>query len=224
MAPPIIVDGYVPAGWESNRDGRLHPEQQAKLVQQLTTAAKPVPASNDVLAALVLLGIFAGPVILMTDGGMRSFVATLTVILAVLITVLMLRGQRTRAAAGRLEQARWSALLQDVQAGRYQVTRYEGPVEFAVYPQEQGQTYALVIPSDVLTIPEATYTALSAYASGLIVYYLTSPVLTLLSVEQIPVAEPPTDAQLAQVTGIGDDGELIYVEQDVPPRGRSEQA
>jgi len=51
---------------------------------------------------------------------------------------------------------------------------------------------------------------------GLILHYLTNPLVTLLSVERILLDEPPeapTDAELATVIGIGDDGELIYEEQ-----------
>lgn len=55
---------------------------------------------------------------------------------------------------------------------------------------------------------------------GLILYYLTEPFVTLLSMERIPMSEPPTDAELATVTGINEEGELIYEEQDQAARRR----
>ena len=67
----------------------------------------------------------------------------------------------------------------------------------------------------VTNTPEALWSEFSAYADdGLILHYLTEPLVTLLSVGLIPPPGPPSDAKLASVIGIGDDGELIYEEQD----------
>jgi hypothetical protein len=152
---------------------------------------------------------------------MRSFMVLLALVIALFITILMARQQREHASIHRSERARWSAVLEDLQAHRYQIESYEGSVEFAVYPQEQGATYALVTPTDVLPVLQSVYDAFHARSDNLMVHYLSKPVVTLLSVAVIPVAEAPTDAELTTVTGIGDDGELIYEEQDTPSKERN---
>ncbi len=103
------------------------------------------------------------------------------------------------------------------------ITSWQGSARFEVTwqtywyqgKQEYRRVHFIQTPLHEFPVSEALWSQFSAYADdGLILHYLTEPLVTLLSVGLIPPPEPPTDAELASVIGFGDDGELIYEEQD----------
>jgi hypothetical protein len=79
----------------------------------------------------------------------------------------------------------------------------------------------LKTPYDRFQVSRQLWDHLQANTDLMTLYYLTRPVTILLSVKRIPRPIAPTDTELATVTGIGDDGELIYAEQDTPSQTRS---
>ncbi len=113
----------------------------------------------------------------------------------------------------------------------YQIESWEGPVRFVIYPpgayrmfdmESAEDTYAIATPLHIFAVSKTLWEALRPHAENdFTLHYLTEPVPALLSVAQIPLSEPPTDAELASVIGIGDDGELIYEEQNQQARSKA---
>jgi len=231
--PDIRLDVHVrldvhentPGALDANRAGYLATQQHEKLLRELEAAKRvywswpPLqPVWNGVISVfvfgwLMVVGLESGVLI-----GLMAFASAL-------------------AALGYVGQALWQYLhprLQHPALDRarerleekdYQIESWEGSVIFMINPVPMGigpdrkqhytDTWIIQTPMHQFSVSRALWEQFrDAAKNGLILYYLTEPLLTLLSIERIPIAEPPTDAELATVIGFGDDGELIYEEQD----------
>ncbi|HUN05844.1 MAG TPA: hypothetical protein PLQ56_04565 [Aggregatilineales bacterium] len=123
------------------------------------------------------------------------------------------------------ERPQLMSIHQRLTANDYQIESWEGPVQFIIHPkpysidgkQVYQDTHFIQTPLHSFPVTKTLWDQFRNHAEdGLILHYLTNPLVTLLSVERILLDEPPeapTDAELATVIGIGDDGELIYEEQ-----------
>jgi len=115
--------------------------------------------------------------------------------------------------------------------GDYQIESWDGPVRFETYPAygfemfgttSPEATYVLQTQSHTFPVSKALWEALRLNArQDFSLHYLTEPYVTLLSVVPMLRSEPPTDAELASVIGISDDGELIYEEQNQQARSKA---
>jgi hypothetical protein len=118
------------------------------------------------------------------------------------------------------------SLLHRLEMEDLETDSYVGPVRFDIVPSETGyrimDTYWLVTDTQRFPVTREVWESLRPHADQIRLNYLTDPFIALLSVEAVTGPEPPTEAELATVTGIGDDGELIYEEQDEPRDRRGE--
>lgn len=120
-----------------------------------------------------------------------------------------------------------SNLLQQLEAHDFEIETYVGPARFDILPSETGyrmdDTYWIVTETQRFPVTREVWESLRPHADQIRLNFVTNPFVALLSVEAVTGPEPPTEAELATVTGIGDDGELIYEEQD-EPRNRQDAA
>lgn len=138
--------------------------------------------------------------------------------------------QNRRYFSARLRPHLWNA-RQKLAKDHYQIESWDGPVRFVIYPpgaywmagiESVEDTYVIETPLHIFAVSKTLWEALRPHAENdFTLHYLTEPVPALLSVAHIPLSEPPTDAELSAVIGIGDDGELIYEEQNQQARSKA---
>ncbi len=117
---------------------------------------------------------------------------------------------------------RYQAMRRALQTGDFRYHTYTGPAEFISIPSSKRwqaahrhhDAFFIRADDHLIPVAQSLWDGLRPAADGLIIHYLTHPFLSLLSIQPIPAEEPPTDSELAKVIGIGDDGELIYEEED----------
>jgi hypothetical protein len=126
----------------------------------------------------------------------------------------MLRQRRQSASeAARPQRAvNIDEQLKRLQSEDIHIETYAGAVTFSKHSRHR--VFWLDTGKHQFPISEALYLTLHPHADKLIVHYMLDPFVALLSVEPAPPPPPPTEEELANVIGIGDDGELIYRDED----------
>lgn len=231
-----------PDGQAANERGELTDWQRDRLVNQLEYPYQPrilplTDATKIALLVAVSLAIFMGVIWSDLRYPLQSDYRTMQ---AMALAVLISLGIGCWGILGAL----WKWLryrtqvrphLQDAShrlaKTDYRIERWQGPVRFVIYPpgayrmagiESVEDTCVIETPLHHFAVSKTLWEALRPHAENdFTLHYLTEPVPALLSVAHIPLSEPPTDAELSAVIGIGDDGELIYVEQNQQARSKA---
>lgn len=220
-SPPLDRVTNTPEAFTANQSGQLTPAQQQTLLRNLDYDLHP-PIEWPALTQdwqLAIVGLIVGWVLSFYIG-LPLWIMGLFSLLAGVAYI----GEAVFKWGGlnRSEQAKLKLARQRLMTGDYQIKSWQGVARFEVSwqmywylgKQQYRRVHFIQTPLQEFPVSEALWLQFSAYAQeGLILHYLTEPLVTLLSVGLIPPPEPPTDAELASVIGFGDDGELIYEEQ-----------
>ncbi len=231
-----------PDGQAANERGELTDWQRDRLVNQLEYPYKPpIPHLTDVAKIALLVAVYLAILI----GGMWSrltypLLSDYRSLVFMAIGVLICLGIGCWGILGAL----WKWLryrtqvrphLQDASHRLantdYRIERWQGPVRFVIYPpgayrmagiESVEDTCVIETPLHHFVVSKTLWEALRPHAENdFTLHYLTEPVPALLSIAHIPLSEPPTDAELSAIIGIGDDGELIYEEQNQQARSKA---
>jgi hypothetical protein len=87
---------------------------------------------------------------------------------------------------------------------------YEGSISLDQRTDDQSTHYLMFMQAHSFELSKPLWDSLQPHTSHVRLHYLTDPVPVLLSIEAVTISTAPTDEDLAQVVGIGDDGELLY--------------
>lgn len=91
-----------------------------------------------------------------------------------------------------------------------QIHHYEGSISLDQRTDDQSTHYLMFMQAHSFELSKALWDSLQPHTSHVRLHYLTDPAPMLLSIEAVTVSEAPTDEELAQVVGVGDDGEFLY--------------
>lgn len=217
-----------PDGQAANERGELTNRQRNWLLRQLEDSDQPnVPrATNGALVAgflFVIIGLIWNTLQYPRLADYRQLEIIALGVLLYLYLAIALSG-RTRLHHRTQVRPPLQTARQRLANGDYQIESWIGPVRFVIYPpgayrvgdvESARDTYVIETHLHHFAVSKALWETLRPYAENdFTLHYLTEPVVMLLSIVHIPRSEPPTDAELASVIGISDDGELIYEEQD----------
>jgi hypothetical protein len=210
-----------------NADGRLTERQYQRLLAEIwdaqPTLVSLVPtrlvatvSEGVMLAALALvpLGVFLFAFDLLNEEGVLPAWFVLLIVLVVLGIPLLMWWLLN----ARQQFSKWRTAHQQVANHHYRIEGFQGQIRCAIYPNPRGQVYGdkyvVSTPDHEFEVSQALYDYIRPYSEDVTLYYLSEPFTTLLSIEPTPVQEAPTDDELARVVGVGDDGELIYEDDD----------
>lgn len=87
---------------------------------------------------------------------------------------------------------------------------YEGSISLDQRTDDQSTHYLMFVQSHSFELSKALWDSLQPHTNHVRLHYLTDPAPMLLSIQAVTISTAPTDEDLAQVVGIGDDGELLY--------------
>jgi hypothetical protein len=206
----------------SNRKGKVLPLQEERLMTAFGQAVPPnLPQDAPWWLLIAVLGAALIIWIALTGdflwNGSSSLIVGGTVGLLLPLTMrYLLHIIHVQAA---LEESRFAR--RRLEGGHYDIDSWDKPVElYAEEPRRwrrwllgQRVTYWLVTPMHRFRIPQPLWDHLRRDGDGMTIYYLSKPLPALLSIHLIPRPDPPTNAELAAVIGLTDEGELIYEEQ-----------
>jgi hypothetical protein len=224
-----------PDGQAANERGELTDWQREWLVKQLKNPRQPrilLSAENANIAETAGLVLFVAVGFVLKELT-RNQLTMFSWLLAIVLSMLLYVGIGHRGTIRALwKRRRFSARIRPplrnaylkLATGNYQIESWNGPVRFIMFPpgtyhmfgiESFEDTYVIATSMHNFPVSKAMWESLRPHAENdFILHYLSEPVPTLLSIAHIPRSEPPTDAELSAVIGIGDDGELIYAEQD----------
>jgi hypothetical protein len=217
---PLGVIENTQEGRLANARGELSDQQKTRVLLELDMTRQPVFKLPSLQGLLVLLSLFMASFAYTTSDLEQSIPVWLGLVLLV------------GAAYGAVKlwtqlhfTLRERRMHQRLTTNDYRIESWEGPVQFVIYPMPNSidgeqiyqDTHFIQTPLHSFPVTKALWDQFRTHAEdGLILYYLTNPLVTLLSVERIFFDDPPevpSDTELAMVIGIGDDGELIYEKQ-----------
>jgi hypothetical protein len=218
---PLEFTENIEEGRLANERGELSDRQRTYLLREIAFRSKPPLFWSPVpdLWVFPLSIPLSGFVILLATRQLNWIPAWLA-LSALLVAFYLFTAVRGRWRFTRQERPRLDSARHRLQHDDYWLESWEGPVSFVIRPEAQWMTqytvdrYLIETPLHSFPVSKALWEQLRPQAEGdFTLHYLTEPLVTLLSIEPISLYEPPTDAELATVVGIGDDGELIYEEQ-----------
>lgn len=91
-----------------------------------------------------------------------------------------------------------------------QIRYYEGSISLDQRTDDQATHYLMFVQAHSFELSKALWDSLQPHTNHVRLHYLTDPAPMLLSIQAVTISTAPTDEDLAQVVGIGDDGELLY--------------
>ncbi len=218
---PLGFTDFTDDDLAANADSELTPEQIARLITEIETQVRAGIVQRHWIALAAMILILAGCVISwLMNTAMNITDAQL------LLFVISILGIFGVAANLAFPPETANPTLDRLRAFNFEIAGYGGPAEFVIIPSytrlgKYQDNYLVRTEAGSFTVTRELWEDLRNSSNHVRLYYLTYPLVTLLSVEPIMLpSRPPTDAELANVIGIGDDGELIYEEQDEPGNRR----
>ena len=230
----------TPEAWALNQLGEFTPAQSDYLQQVIEAQQSRPPVEpgfnpfpgiqwyagrSVVLAVLFTLLIASFFVCQVSSGGLQNLgLSTLAWIflpaLSVSLTILYVYRQVYQPSQVHSD-SNWQAPIPKLTfhyAGssgqalthRPPIHYYEGSISLDQRTDDQSTHYLMFVLAHSFELSKALWDLLQPHTSHVRLHYLTDPSPMLLSIEAVTVSEAPTDEELAQVVGVGDDGEFLY--------------
>jgi len=230
----------TPEAWALNQLGEFTPAQSDYLQQVieaqqsrpvLESGSNPFPGIRWYLGRSVVLAAFFSLLIAtlfvcrVSGGGLQNLgFSTLAWIflpaLSVSLTILYVYRQVYQPSQVHSD-SNWQAPTPNLTfhyAGssgqalphRPPIRYYEGSISLDQRTDDQSTHYLMFVQAHSFELSKALWDSLQPHTNHVRLRYLTDPVPMLLSIQAVTVSAAPTDEDLAQVVGIGDDGELLY--------------
>lgn len=218
---PLGFDDFTDDDLAVNADGDLTPGQYERLLAAARRESRlKIGFGVQIIGSLALLVMWYTFVGLSQQPGSPSLETLRSISIVVVVIIWIFPLVRWLRSDGLKRVRR-------LEVRDFLMESYDGPANLELYPEDRSQDahekHHIRIDDYSFPVTVALWMALRPDQNNVRLHYMVDPFVALVSAMCIPRVQSPTDEELAHVIGIGDDGELIYEEQDAPRGARRAQ-